>query len=261
MDGTGIEMERDDKGIVTLWLNNPKHLNALSNKMCFDFCEILPRLADDKTVRAILLRGRGGVFCAGRELRDIKELQTKDFDTIKHMYDHMQKMNEVIYYCPHPTVSMIEKYALGIASMIVNWTDIAIAEENAQLGFPEIVHGITPYGAIPTLLNGIPRKAAMDLAITGRKIKAPEAVRMGLITRSVPADRLQAEVDGVLADIGKGSAAAITKSKQFLWQCENLTFLQGMTAATDKSITGVLQPEMKQGISAFVDKKKVDWSK
>lgn len=255
-----IQVERSDQGVVTMWLNNPTHLNALSNSMIIGLCAEFPRLAGDATCRAIVMRGRGGVFCAGRELRDVKALQDADLDAVKTMYDYMQRMNEVIYYSPHPVISIIEKYAFGIATMLVSWSDIALAEEGAMFGYPEVQHGITPYGAVPTMLNMMNQKAMMDLLLTGRRIGADEAVRLGIITRAVAADHLMGELGTVLQALFRGSAAAIRRSKQFARECETLTYQQGMAAATDKSILGVSLPEMRQGIAAFLAKRQATWS-
>lgn len=255
-----IQVERSDQGVATIWLNNPEHRNALSNAMIIGLCEEFSRLGEDATCRAIVLRGRGGVFCAGRELRDVKALQDADLDAVKRMYDYLQKMNEVIYYSPHPVISVIEKYAFGIATMLVSWSDIALAEEGAMFGYPEVQHGITPYGAVPTMLNVMNQKAMMDLLLTGRRIGADEAVRLGIITRAVASDRLMGELDGVLQALFRGSAAAVRRSKQFARECERLTYQQGMAAATDKSILGVSLPEMRQGIAAFLAKRKATWS-
>jgi enoyl-CoA hydratase/carnithine racemase len=255
-----IQVERSDRGVVTIWLHNPTHLNALSNSMVIGLCEAFPRLAEDATCRAIVMRGRGGVFCAGRELGDVRALQDADLDAVKRMYDYMQKMNEVIYYSPHPVISVIEKYAFGIATMLVSWTDVALAETGALLGYPEVQHGITPYGAVPTMLNTMSQKAMMDLLLTGRRIGADEAARLGIITRVVAADQLTGELDTVLQALFRGSAAAIRRSKQFARECEILTYPQGMAAATDKAILGVSVPEMRQGIAAFLAKRPAMWS-
>ena len=255
-----IQVERSDQGVATIWLNNPRHLNALRDAMIIGLCEELPRLADDMTCRAIVMRGRGGVYCAGRELGDVKALQGADLDAIKRIYDYMQKMNEVIYYSPHPVISVVEKYAFGIATMLVSWCDITLAEQGAMFGYPEVHHGITPYGAVPTMLNMMNQKATMDLLLTGRKIGADEALRLGIITRAVPADQLLGELDKVLADLFRGSAAAIRRSKRFARECETLTYQQGMAAATDKSILGISTPEMRKGITAFLEKRKEKWS-
>jgi enoyl-CoA hydratase/carnithine racemase len=252
---SAIEVERSDRGVATVWLSNPKRLNALSNAMVIGLCEEMPRLAADATCRAIVLRGRDGVFCAGRDLADLKALQAADAGAIRTMYGHMQKMNEVIYYSPHPVISVIEKYAFGIATMLATWTDIALAEENAQLGYPEVHHGITPYGAVPTLLNSMNQKAMMDLLLTGRRIKADEALRLGILTRVVPADRLAAELNDILEHLFRGSAAAIRKSKEFVRQCETLGYREGIAVATDKHIHGIGMPETRQGLAAFLDKR------
>jgi enoyl-CoA hydratase/carnithine racemase len=250
-----LEIERSERGVATLWLNNPRHLNALSNSMIVGICEALPGLAEDASCRAIVLRGRGGVFCAGRELRDVKALQSADLESVKKMYAYMQRMNEVVYYSPHPVITVVEKYAFGIASMLVNWSDICLAEEGAMLGYPEVHHGITPYGAVPTMLQTLNHKAVMDLLLTGRKITAAEAMRLGMITRAVPADKLPAELDRVLDDLCRGSAAAIRRSKQFARECETLTYAQGIAASTDKHIIGVGAPEIREGITAFVERR------
>jgi enoyl-CoA hydratase/carnithine racemase len=255
-----IQVERSANGVATVWLSNPEHRNALSNGMIIGLCEELPRLADDTTCRAIVMRGRGGVFCAGRELGDVRALQGADAAAVEKMYDYMEKMNEVIYYSPHPVIAVVEKYAFGIATMLVSWSDIALAEEDALFGYPEVQHGITPYGAVPTMLNMMNQKAMMGLLLTGRRIRADEALRLGIITRAVPADRLAGELDTFLEEIFRGSAAAIRKSKQFARECETLTYRQGMAAATAKAILGVGMPEMRSGIEAFLDKRKAKWS-
>ncbi len=254
------QLEVDERGVASFWFDNPKHHNALSDSMVIGLCEELPRLAADENCRAIVLRGRNGVFCAGRELRDVQALQGASPDVVARMYDYMQKMNEVIYYAPQPVIAVTEKYALGIATMIATWADITLAAEGTLFGYPEVHHGITPYGAMPTLLNAMNQKALTELLLTGRRIEAEEAVRVGIATRVVAADGLDAELENVLGLLFKGSPAAIRKSKRFLRECEVLTYQQGMAAATDKAILGVSMPEMRAGISAFLDKKAADWS-
>lgn len=257
---SGIDVERSDQGVATVWLSNPAHRNALTDAMIIGLCEAFGRLADDPTCRAIVLRGRGGVFCAGRELRDVMALQGADRAAVERMYGYMEKMNEVVYHSPHPVIALVERYAFGIATMLVSWSDLAVAEETAKFGYPEVHHGITPYGAVPTMLNSMNQKALLDLLITGRRVDAAEALRLGLLSRVVPAVELDAELGRVLADILRGSADAIRRSKQFVRECETRTYRQGMAAATEKAIQGVTLPDMQAGIAAFLEKRKPGWS-
>src|SRR4029453_3730432 len=94
----GIDVERDDRGVATVWLDNRGHLNALSDAMIVGLCDALPRLGDDASCRAIVLRGRGGVYCAGRELNDVKALQGAGRDAVERIYGAMAAMNEAVYY-------------------------------------------------------------------------------------------------------------------------------------------------------------------
>jgi len=252
---TRVHEERDGRGVVTLRLDNPGRLNALSDAMVIGLCEAMARLAGDDSCRAIVLRGRGGVFCAGRDLRDLEALQSAGRDEVARMYDHMQRMNEFIYHAPQPTISVVERYALGIATMIVSWTDIALAEEGALFGYPEVRHGITPYGAVPTMLNTMGRKAMLDLLLTGRRVEAGEAARLGIVTRAVPAQQLDDDLEAVLGDLLAGSAEAIRRSKRFVRACETLTYQQGLNAATDKAVLAIGAPEMRHGLSRFLDRK------
>ena len=247
-----IHVERGPDGVVTIWLDNPRHRNALSNAMIIGLAEAFPRLADDPACRAIVLRGRGGVFSAGRQLHDVMALRDADASAIASIYGWMQKMNEVIYGSPHPVVALVERYAFGIATMLVTWCDIAIAETSAQLGYPEVRHGITPYGAVPTMLNTMSQKAMLDLLLTGRRIDATEALRMGIVSRVVAAEALEATLRGVLDDLTAGNPAAIRRSKQFVRDCETLSYGQGIAAATDKAILGARSPDLQQGVAAFV---------
>lgn len=257
---TGIDLERDERGIATVWLANPRHRNALTDAMIVALAETFPKLGADPGCRAIVLRGRDGVFCAGRDLGAVKALQSAGRDAIERMYRAMATLNHAIYDAAPPVVAVVEKYALGIASMLVSWSDIAIAEDGALLGYPEVRHGITPYGAIPTMRNCMSQKALLDLLLTGRKVAAAEAVQLGLLSRCVPGHRLEGELGGVLDDLLRSSATVLRRSKRFVRECERYSYREGMAAATAQAIEGITSPEMQEGIAAFVAKQKPAWS-
>ena len=99
---SGIDVERSESGVTTLWLDNPRRLNALSDAMILGLCDAMSRLADDANCRVIVLRGRGGVFSAGRDLTDVKALQSAGTESAARIYRAMRQMNEAIYFSPHP---------------------------------------------------------------------------------------------------------------------------------------------------------------
>jgi enoyl-CoA hydratase/carnithine racemase len=253
---SSIEVERRADDVVVVWLSNPGRLNALSDALVVGLCEAFDALAGDDQCRIVVLRGRDGVFCAGRDLADLGALQGKGPDAVARMYGYLQRMNEAVYDCPHPTIALVERYALGIGTMLASWCDIVVAEADAQFGYPEVRHGITPYGAVPTMLNTLGGKALADLLYTGRRIAAAEAVGMGIATRAVAAAALEAELAQVLDDLLKGSAAAIRLSKAFVRECETLGHRQGIARATERHIAGIGAPDLQAGVSAFLGRRR-----
>jgi enoyl-CoA hydratase/carnithine racemase len=251
-----IESERDDRGVLTLWLDNPGRLNALSNAMVLGLCEAFGSLAHDTDNRVVILRGRGGVFCAGRDLKDLLALQSAAPGEIAAMYDRMEEMNRAIYTCPLPVMAVVEGHALGIATMLVSWTDIAIAADTASLGYPEVRHGIVPYGAVPTMMQTMPHRAVMELLLCGRKIDAAEAVRLGIVSRAVAAADLEQQVEATITELLAGDAIALTRIKQFARHCEGLSYDAGIGAATRMAKSATARSSGAGAkIAAFLERK------
>lgn len=258
MSGT-IAIDRDPNGIGTIWIDNPDHRNALNNSLIDQLIEAFGSLSADDGCRAIVLRGRGGIFCAGRELRDLIALHQSSLDVVEATYQRLRRLNEAIYYSPKPTVCVIEKYAFGAGATIVSWCDIAIAEADAMMSYPEVHHGITPAPAVMAMLRGLTRKATMDLLLTGRRVTMTEAHQLGLVTRVVAGTDLERELADVLQSIRRGSPAAIRRTKEFIWQCEDASHRSGMASAVDSISAGLLSPEARDGIGAFLEKRPPAW--
>jgi enoyl-CoA hydratase/carnithine racemase len=253
-----VEVDRSNAGVSTIWLSNPGRMNALSNAMLAGICDEMTRLAGDGDCRAIVFRGRDKVFCAGRDLREARAMQSAGLDEIDRMFRLLKRTNELVYFSPHPVISVVERIALGLGNMLACWSDIVLAETTAMFGFPEIHLGVTPYGAVPTMLNTMSQKVVMDLLLTGRQIDAREALRLGIISRAVSTAELEASLDEVLQYICRGNAAAITKSKQFVRRCETLSYEQGMAAAHDSVVLGFTAAERTEGVTAFLERRNAD---
>src|SRR5262245_20275154 len=116
-----IDLERVDNGVATLWINNPAHRNALNNSLIEALTGYYRVLASDPACRVIVVRGRDGIFCAGRELRDLRALQDADNATIVATYEKLRALNEAVWFCPKPTVAVIEKYAFGAGATLSSW--------------------------------------------------------------------------------------------------------------------------------------------
>ena len=254
-----IGVDLDERGVGTIWIDNPEHRNAMNNGLIEALVRAFERLGADPACRVVVLRGRGGLFCAGRELRDLRALNEAPLDRIEAAYERLRRVNEVIYFCPKPTVCVIERYALGLGATLVSWCDMAIAESGAQLAYPEVHHGITPAPAVMALLRGTGRKATMDLLLTGRRIRMDEALSLGLVSRSVPPERLETVLRETLTALLRGSPEALRRTKEFIWHSEDAGHRAGMASAVASISVGLVSPQTRDGIGAFLDKREPSW--
>jgi enoyl-CoA hydratase/carnithine racemase len=254
-----IDLERRGDGVATLWIDNPAHRNALNNTLIDALTSHYRALAADATCRAIVVRGRGGIFCAGRELRDLQALQDASNDTIVATYEKLKALNEAVWFCPRPTVAFVQKYAFGAGATLTSWCDIALADNEALFAYPEVHHGFPPSPALMALFLAVGRKKAMELILTGRRIDAVEADCIGLITRAAPAARLEDELEKVLAGLLRGGPDAIKRTKEFVWHADESGHRAAMTSAVDSISLGLAAPQAREGIAAFFDKRRPEW--
>jgi enoyl-CoA hydratase/carnithine racemase len=255
-----IDVEVDARGVGFVWIDNPEHRNAMNDALIDALVAGVERLRADEACRAIVLRGRGGLFCAGRELRDLRRLNQSPIDAVEAAYERLKRVNETLYYCPKPTVCVVEKYAFGLGATLVSWCDIAIAEDAAQLAYPEVHHGITPAPAVMALERGIGRKAMMDVLLTGRRIPAVEAVAIGLVGRAVPKDALESALDETLGGLLRASPSALRRTKEFVWHAEDAGHRAAMASAVGSISLGLVSSETRDGIAAFLDKRPPPWA-
>ncbi len=256
-----IDVEQRDDGVATLWIDNPAHRNALNNDLIEALTGHYLRLGAAPDCRAIVVRGRSGIFCAGRELRDLRALQDADNATIAATYEKLKALNEAVWFCPRPTVAFIEKYAFGAGATLSSWCDIALAEETALFAYPEVHHGFPPSPALMALFLAVGRKKAMELVLTGRRIDAVEADRIGLITQAASAASLDDTLQRVLSGLLRGGPDAVRRTKQFVWHCDEAGHRAAMASAVDSISLGLASPQAREGIAAFFDKQEPHWAK
>ncbi|MBR0650856.1 hypothetical protein GXW78_14380 [Roseomonas terrae] len=255
-----IRQERRADGVVTLWLDNPAMRNALNDAMIDALIASLRDLGRDPSCRAIVLRGVGGIFCAGRELNNLLQLQGADAETIAATYQVLRELNEAVYYCGKPTISVLERYALGAGAALATWSDLAIAAEDTLLGYPEVKVGLPPSQTTVSLIRGVPRKIAMDLLLTARNIRAEEALRIGLVSRVAPKGGIDALLEEMLGELLRASPEALARTKQVVWKVEDADYHSAVATAVDCICTAITTREAREGISAFVEKRQPDWA-
>jgi enoyl-CoA hydratase/carnithine racemase len=254
-----VNIERDARGVVTLWLDNPTHRNALNDGIIAALTAGFRQAAEDPACKVVVMRGTNGMFCAGREINDLQTLQAAGMDAINAAYARLHELNVAAYYFPKPVVAVLERYALGAGIMVAGWADIALAEDNCLIGYPEVKLGIPPTQTTIQLIRGVNRKAAVELLLTARNIRAPEAAQLGLITRAVPAAELDGEVAKVIDALLGASAEAITRTKQMIWKTEDADYRSAIATGVDVISVAAATDAAREGVSAFVEKRSPAW--
>lgn len=252
-----VHIERRGDGVLVLTLDNPAHRNALNDGMIEMIIEAFGTQA--RASRAILLRGSGGMFCAGREINNLLALQEAGMETIHAAYHRLRELNEAIYYCPRPVVAALDRYALGAGIMLATLADIAIAAEDCLIGYPEVKLGIPPTQTTIGLIRGVHRKTVMDLVLTARNIRGAEAARMGLVTRAVAPEALGAEIEATLAMLVANGPEAMARTKELIWKTEDADHRSALSVGTDVISVAVATAEAREGVAAFLAKRKPNW--
>jgi enoyl-CoA hydratase len=235
-------------GIITL--NRPERLNAINGGLLRDFIEQLETAREDKDAVSVILTGAGRAFCAGEDLKESSA--GKSFETWIEETDGLQEVQRMIMSLGKPLIAAIQGYALGGGCEFAMSCDIRIATEDAKFGFPETEVGLTVTTAGTKLLTQIVGLGkAKELVFTGEFVDAYEALRIGLVNRVVPAERLIDEALGMANKIGEKSPLALKLSRIAIEQGLHSSFEQILEIEANHLLICISAQNQKE----FVEKK------
>jgi enoyl-CoA hydratase len=195
-----VGSERVGDGVALLTLNRPTKRNALSIAVRETGCRLLAELAEDESVRALVVTGAGSVFCSGFDLREF-ELAATDEAFAERLWASSDEWHRRWITFPVPTIAAVNGAAVAGGFDVAVMCDLRVVAETASFAHPEVGFGDVVYGPLHDLVGGA---VARDLCFTGRRIDALEAQELGLATRLVPAD----QVVETAVELAAGSAAA-----------------------------------------------------
>ncbi len=205
-----VVLEKKGKiGILTL--NRPAKLNTLNDDILNDMYAGVTELDQDDEIRVVIIKGAGRAFCAGYDLSPREEPFTTVLDWRGHA-QHGSRLMFSIWNCKKPVIAQIHGYCLGGGCDLAMVCDFTLAAESTQIGEPEIqFNSAPPFGIMPHILG---MKKTKALLLTGDRIPAPEAERIGLITSVVPDDKLDEEVMALAKKLVKIPVPAMRLNKE-----------------------------------------------
>jgi enoyl-CoA hydratase/carnithine racemase len=234
-----VLLREDRDGIATLTLNRPQQMNLLTMEMLDALQDALASIAKNEDIRVVVLAAAGKGFCAGHDLKEIRELR--------------EQMS--IQGLPQPVIAKVQGAAAAAGCQLVAQCDLAVAVDSAKFVTSGVTWGFfcsTPGVAIGRNLH---RKHAMEMLLTGEPISAARALEWGLVNRVVPADRLDAEVLQLAGTIAAKPPSTVTSGKRAFYVQMGMDATRAYELAGEVIASSFAHAEGKAGMEAFIGKR------
>ena len=257
-------IETLDNGVVTLTLNRPASLNALSGSMMSGLREAVPRLAADASVRVVILTGAGKAFCAGGDVKGMAKRNQGEPQSIEERASSLRtgmELSRWIYEMPKPTIAMVRGAAAGAGLSLALACDMRIASDKARFTTAFAKVGFSgDYGGSYFLPRIVGASKARELYLTAEILGAAEALEIGLVSRVVPDADLEEEVSTLARRMANGPAIAYRYIKRNLNASAAGASLSDVfdLEAWNMTRTGMTE-DHREAARAFVEKRKPDF--
>jgi 2-(1,2-epoxy-1,2-dihydrophenyl)acetyl-CoA isomerase len=244
----------EEKGVATISLNRPEVYNALNNPLKKELFSALSAAASDENIRVIVLTGEGKAFCSGQDLKAAAE-ETKDSygEAIRQYYNPLISYMRTL---PKPIVCKLNGVAAGAGCSLALACDLIIATESATLAELFVGIGLVPdCGSSFFLPRLTSRVHAFELATTGRKITAREALELGLVNRVAADQDLDKVVDEYLLHYRNAPTRVIGYIKEMLNQTPALTLNDALELEANYQDKASQTADHEEGMRAFMEKR------
>ncbi len=252
-----VLLREDDDGITTLTLNRPKQYNALSEALLTALQSELERIAEDETIRVVIIAAQGKAFCAGHDLKEMRATPTKSY--YDSLFEQCSRMMMSINRLPQPVIARVQGLATAAGCQLVAACDLAVTVDTARFATSGINVGLfcsTPAVAVSRNLS---RKKALEILLTGDFIDAQTALAEGLVNRVVPAEQLDAAVHDLAEAIKAKSAVAVATGKAMFYKQLEMGVEEAYQYAGEVMACNMMAEDAGEGIDAFMEKRQPRW--
>jgi len=256
---TSIEIQMGD-GVAVLWLNRPQVRNAFDEAMIAEVTGAFDALERDPAVRAVVLAGKGKVFCAGADLEWMKRMKGMSREENRDDALAFANMLHRIYTLEKPTIARVHgaAYAGGIGLLAA--CDIAVASNDTEFCLSEVKLGLAPATISPYVVAAMGERAARRYCVTAERFPAAEAYRIGLVQEIALPAELDGTVNAILGELVQGAPGAQASAKAMLRQVAGAPIGPELIAQTAERIAALrVSDEGQEGMAAFFEKRRPAW--
>jgi len=233
----------------------------MNDVMIAELTHAFQQIPKEKSVRLIVLRGKGKSFCAGADLNYMKSIAQFGFEENVKDGKKLAALFQAIYECPIPTLAVVHGAAYGGANGLLAACDMVVADENTNFAFSEVKLGIAPATISPFVIKRIGEFGAKELMMTGKRFKGKEAEKWKLINHAVAEDKLEAETNRLIKQILSSGPEAVKVTKKLIDEVvkkkknlkDTIDYTTNLIAELRASDEG------QEGMAAFLEKRKAKW--
>ena len=240
---------RKKSPIAIVTLHEPAKRNPFSPTLVREMTDALTGIASSDDVVVVIFTGAGSAFSGGADLREMRKATALED---RGEYEHILALNRLVWNYPKVTISAVNGPALGLGANLVGWSDLAIAEERATIGYPEVRAGIASATVIPALLRLMGRKAMNEMLFTGRPIGAAEAHRLGLVNRVVANGESVAAATELAMEIAQNAHHGLAFTKEVVRTATDMEYNKALEYARDIRVISRLHPKFQARIDNYL---------
>ena len=257
-------LTRTEQGVLYLTLNRPEVRNAMNATMVAELSAVFEAIAEDRTVRAVLIHGAGETFCAGGDLKDMRSMLAEPEDgrdPAREMNRAFGRLIQRVDRAPQAVIAVLEGAVLGGGLGLACVSDLALAHRDTQFGLPETGLGIPPAQIAPFVVRRIGLTQARRLAVLGARFDSETALRIGLIHETFSSEEEAAErVRAAISQIRRCAPGANAVTKQLMLDVDHVPLEDLLDRAADEFAASLRGDEGREGTRAFREKRLPRWA-
>ena len=238
-------------GIARITLNRPEKRNAINDELMTGLQDAVDRTAVDPAVRVVLITGAGRDFCSGLDIRVLSESANASVEEHLALAQRLARVFLAMRKHPRPIVSAVRGRALGGGIGIATASDLILASDTAQFGYPEVKIGFMPAIVMSLLKRSIGEKRAFEMLTFGDSFPAAKALEIGLINHVYSEADFEREVTDFVTTLASRAATAVSLTKRLLYHTDSMSFEAAMEAGVQANALSRMTEDAKRGFERF----------
>lgn len=251
--------QTDQIGYISL--NRPEKRNALNSEMVTELKAAFTLAAEDADCKVVVLKGEGAAFSAGADLAYLQQLQENSYEENYADSSHLKELFEQIYWHDKVVIAQVEGHAIAGGCGLATVCDFVFSVPEASFGYTEVKIGFIPAIVMFFLLRKVNEKTAKELLLTGKLFTAEKALGYGLINEIVQPEDMEAHVNKFAGKlVAQCSGQSLQTTKQMISDIQSMKDREALDYAAQMNAKARGNEDCKKGISAFLNKEKIDWT-